>query len=81
VSTQRGELVWAGITDSFNPSAVNKAIDRLVKLVIRPMQREVLYRRLVYTAQELSRRSDANLRFAPVAARALDHEDISTFEA
>jgi len=61
--------------------ALTLTIDRLVKLVIRPMQREVLYRRLVYTAQELSRRSDANLRFAPVAARALDHEDISTFEA
>lgn len=40
VSSGEGELVWTGITDTFNPSNVNKAIDRLVKLVIQQMQRE-----------------------------------------
>lgn len=40
ISFGEGELVWTGITDTFNPSDVNKAIDRLVKLVIRQMQRE-----------------------------------------
>lgn len=38
VSSGEGELVWTGITDTFNPSNVKKAIDRLVKLVIKQMQ-------------------------------------------
>jgi hypothetical protein len=40
VSSGEGELVWTGITDTFNPSDVNKAIDRLVKLVVKQMQIE-----------------------------------------
>ena len=40
VSSGEGELVWTGVTDTFNPSNVNKTIDRLVKLVIRQMQRD-----------------------------------------
>ncbi len=35
-----GELVWTGITDTFNPSNVDKAINRLVKLVVKQMQSE-----------------------------------------
>jgi len=31
VSSQEGGLVWAGITDTFNPSKPHKAIDELVK--------------------------------------------------
>jgi hypothetical protein len=38
VSSGEGELVWTGITDTFNPTDVNKAIDRLVKLVIKQMR-------------------------------------------
>jgi len=38
VSSGEGELVWTAITDTFNPSNVGKAIDRLVKLVIKQMQ-------------------------------------------
>ena len=38
ISSGEGELVWTGITDTFNPSNVKKAIDRLVKLVIKQMQ-------------------------------------------
>jgi hypothetical protein len=38
ISSGEGELVWTGITDTFNPSDVNKAIDRLVKLVVKQMR-------------------------------------------
>jgi len=38
VSSGEGELVWTGITDTFNPTDVNKAIDRLVKLVVKQMR-------------------------------------------
>lgn len=37
-STPDGELVWTGVTDTFNPSNVHKAINGLVKLVVRQMQ-------------------------------------------
>jgi len=35
-----GQLVWTGITDTFNPSDVHKAINGLVKLVVAQMQNE-----------------------------------------
>jgi hypothetical protein len=35
-----GELVWTGITDTFNPSDVHKAIQGLVKLVVTQMHDE-----------------------------------------
>lgn len=38
VSSGEGELVWNCITDTFNPSNVDKAIDRLVKLIVKQMQ-------------------------------------------
>ena len=38
VSSGEGELVGTGITDTFNPTNVNKAIDRLVKLVVKQMR-------------------------------------------
>jgi hypothetical protein len=40
ISSGEGELVWTGITDTFNPSNMDKAIDRLVKLVVKQMQRD-----------------------------------------
>lgn len=40
VSSQEGELVWTGVTDTFNPSNVHKAINGLVKLVVKQMQSE-----------------------------------------
>jgi hypothetical protein len=40
VSSGEGEIVWTGITDTFNPSDVDKAIDRLVKLVVKQMRNE-----------------------------------------
>jgi hypothetical protein len=39
-STQEGQLVWTGITDTINPSDVHKAIKGLVKLVVAKMQKE-----------------------------------------
>jgi len=39
-SSGEGELVWTCTTDSFNPSDVDKAIGRLVKLVVKQMQLE-----------------------------------------
>jgi hypothetical protein len=38
ISAGEGELVWTCITDTFNPANVDKAIDRLVKLVVKQMQ-------------------------------------------
>jgi hypothetical protein len=40
ISSPDGELVWTGITDTFNPSNVDKAINELVKLVVRQMRSE-----------------------------------------
>ena len=39
-SSPDGQLVWTGITDTFNPTNVRKAIDRLVKLVVKQMESE-----------------------------------------
>ena len=36
-SSSEGELVWTGITDTFNPTNVHKAINGLVKLVVKQM--------------------------------------------
>jgi hypothetical protein len=38
ISSQDGELVWTGITDTFNPSNLDKAINKLVKLVVKQMR-------------------------------------------
>ena len=39
-SAPDGQLVWTGITDTFNPSNLHKAIGGLVKLVVTKMQKE-----------------------------------------
>jgi len=38
ISSQEGELVWTGVTDTFNPSNLDKAINKLVKLVVKQMR-------------------------------------------
>lgn len=43
ISSGEGELVWTCITDTFNPSDVDKAIGRLVKLVIQQLQSESIF--------------------------------------
>lgn len=39
-SSEDAELVWTGITDTFNPTNVDKAVNALVKLVIKQMRSE-----------------------------------------
>jgi hypothetical protein len=38
--TPDGQLVWTGVTDTFNPGNVNKAIKALVNLLVTKMQKE-----------------------------------------
>jgi len=38
ISDEDGVLVWTGITDTFDPKNVHKAIDKLVTLLIKQMQ-------------------------------------------
>lgn len=38
ITSEEGDLVWTCVTDTFNPSNMEKAIDRLVKLVVKQMQ-------------------------------------------
>ena len=38
VSDRDGMLVWTGITDTFDPNDVHKAIDTLVRLLVKQMQ-------------------------------------------
>jgi len=35
-----GDLVWTGVTDTFNPSSIHKTINGLVKLVVKEMRSE-----------------------------------------
>jgi hypothetical protein len=37
-----GVLVWTGITDTFNPTDVDKAIGKLVKLLVKQMQSDAV---------------------------------------
>lgn len=37
-----GELVWTGISDTFNPSSAHKVIDGLVKLVVKELEKEAI---------------------------------------
>jgi hypothetical protein len=37
-----GELVWTGVSDTFNPSSTDKAIDGLSKLVVKELQKAAI---------------------------------------
>jgi hypothetical protein len=39
-SSPDGELVWTAITDTFNPSSAHKAINGLVKLIVKQLQND-----------------------------------------
>lgn len=39
-STGEGELVWTGVSDTFNPSSADKAIDGLSKLLMKELQKQ-----------------------------------------
>ncbi len=42
-ATPQGELVWTGISDSFNPSSAAKAIDAVVKVVVKELEKEGIF--------------------------------------
>ena len=42
-ATPEGELVWTGISDSFNPSSAKKAIDAVVKVVVKDLEKEEIF--------------------------------------
>ena len=42
-ATPEGELAWTGISDSFNPSSAAKAIDVVVKVVVKRLEKEGIF--------------------------------------
>jgi hypothetical protein len=42
-ATPEGELVWTGISDSFNPSSAKKTIDNVVKVVVKDLEKEGIF--------------------------------------
>src|SRR5271157_1213915 len=42
-ATPEGEFVWTGISDSFNPSSAAKAIDAVVKVVVKDLEKEGIF--------------------------------------
>ncbi len=42
-ATPEGELVWTGISGSFNPSSAAKAIDAVVKVVVKELEMEEIF--------------------------------------
>ena len=41
--TPEGELVWTGLSDTFNPGKAKKEIDSLVKLVVKDLEKENIF--------------------------------------
>ena len=37
-----GELVWTGVSDTFNPSSADKVIDGICRLVVKELQKEAI---------------------------------------
>ena len=42
-ATPEGELVWTGISDSFNPSLAEKAGDAVVAVVVKDLEKEGIF--------------------------------------
>jgi len=40
VSSGEGQLVWTGVSDTFNPSSADKVIEQLSKLIVKELQKE-----------------------------------------
>jgi hypothetical protein len=38
-----GELVWAGISDTFNPNSAKKTINTVVKVVVKDLEKEGIF--------------------------------------
>lgn len=41
-TSPEGELVWTGVSDTFNPSSADKVIDGLSKLLVKELQKEAV---------------------------------------
>jgi hypothetical protein len=41
-TTPDGELVWTGVSDTFNPSSADKVIEGLSKLLVKELQKEAV---------------------------------------
>jgi len=42
VTPGEGQLVWTGVSDTFNPSSADKVIDALSKLIVKELQEEAI---------------------------------------
>lgn len=42
VTAGEGQLVWTGVSDTFNPSSADKVIDALSKLIVKELQKEAI---------------------------------------
>jgi hypothetical protein len=42
VTSGEGQLVWTGVSDTFNPSSADKVIDALSKLIVKELQKEAI---------------------------------------
>jgi hypothetical protein len=42
VTSGEGQLVWTGVSDTFNPSSADKVIDGLSKLIVKELQKEAI---------------------------------------
>jgi hypothetical protein len=42
-STPEGELVWTGLSDTFNPSSAEKTINNVVKVVVKDLEKEGIF--------------------------------------
>ncbi len=42
VTSGDGQLVWTGVSDTFNPSSADKVIDGLSKLIVKELQKEAI---------------------------------------
>ncbi len=42
-ATPEGELVWTGLSDTFNPSSAKKTINNVVKVVVKDLEKEGIF--------------------------------------
>jgi hypothetical protein len=42
VNSGEGQLLWSGVSDTFNPRSVEKAIDGLSKLIVKELQKDAI---------------------------------------
>ena len=42
VTSGEGQLVWTGVSDTFNPRSADKVIDALSKLIVKELQKEAI---------------------------------------